>query len=256
MTNNLLSVINIKAYAGLSDPGLVRNKNEDNYALLPEQGLFFVADGVGGMPSGDIASMLVLEVLPSLIQQRLEQQRLFKHDEVIVCLRQAVIDLSNRLLAESQHHASYSGMASTLVLVQFLQDRLYVVHLGDSRAYLLKDKTLSQITCDHTLVRDLVQAGAITEEDALTHPGKNQLVQYMGMELAPNPDVNTLSIWSGEKILLCSDGLTDMLSEQEIAQILIDNPKPDKACQILIESANAAGGKDNVTAVIVDLKSG
>ena len=247
-------------YAGQTDQGLFRKKNEDNLGLLPEQGLFFVADGVGGMPAGEIASMLVGEVLPSLLKQRLEtgltQQPAGREtlglSEIIIRLKQAVIDLSNRISTESQNHPEYAGMASTLVFVFFTQKHLFIGHLGDSRAYLLRDESLHQMTNDHTLVRHLLQAKAITQEEAAEHPGKNQLVQYIGMAMAPNPDVICVPRIAGEKILLCSDGLTDMLSKQEITQFLLKNSSPETTCKALIKAANLAGGKDNVTVVIVE----
>ncbi|MCW8929757.1 MAG: Stp1/IreP family PP2C-type Ser/Thr phosphatase [Gammaproteobacteria bacterium] len=244
-------------YAGQTDPGRIRSKNEDNLGIFPEQGLFFVADGVGGMPAGEIASMLVVEVLPALIEQRLElssetEFKSFTQNEIILRLKQAVIDLSNRIATDSQKHPEYAGMASTLVLVLFTEKNLYFAHLGDSRAYLLQDESLKQMTNDHTLVRHLLQVKAITQEEAVHHPGKNQLVQYIGMSMAPGPDVICIPRKSGEKVLLCSDGLTDMLSKQEITQFLMKNSTPETICKALIKAANLAGGKDNITVVVVE----
>ena len=247
-------------FAGQTDPGLIRKKNEDNLGLFPEQGLFFVADGVGGMPAGEIASMLVVEVLPPLLNQRLDPalteqpavRESLSQSEIITRLKQAVIDLSNRISAESQKNPEYAGMASTLVFVLFTKKHLFIGHLGDSRAYLLKDESLHQMTNDHTLVRHLLQAKAITQEEAVEHPGKDQLVQYIGMVMAPNPDVICVPRVSGEKVLLCSDGLTDMLSKYEITQFLLKNSSPESTCKALIKAANLAGGKDNVTVVIVE----
>ncbi len=247
-------------YAGQTDPGLIRKKNEDNFGVFPKQGLFFVADGVGGMPAGEIASMLVVEVLPPLVKQRLEQKlteqfakpEKFSHSEIILRLKQAVIDLSNRILSESQNHPQYASMASTLVLVLFTQTHLFIAHLGDSRAYILKDETLHQMTNDHTLVRHLLKAKAITRETAVHHPGKNQLVQYIGMAMAPNPEVTCVPRIPGERVLLCSDGLSNMLSKREITQFLIKNSSPETTCMALIKAANLAGGKDNITVVLVE----
>lgn len=247
-------------YAGQTDAGLIRKKNEDNFGVFPQQSLFFVADGVGGMPAGEIASMLVVEVLPALVKQRLEQKLTgqfaepgkLSHSEIILRLKQAVIDLSNRISSESQNHPQYAGMASTLVLVLFTQTHLFIAHLGDSRAYLLKDEALHQMTNDHTLARHLLMAKTITQEAAAEHPGKNQLVQYIGMAMTPKPDVTCVPRIPGERVLLCSDGLTDMLSKREITQFLLKNSSPETTCKALIKAANLAGGKDNITVVLVE----
>lgn len=243
-------------FSGQTDPGLKRKKNEDNLGLFPEQGLFFVADGVGGMPAGEIASMLVVEVLPSLLEQRLansiNDNVSSDQNEIIINLKQAVIDLSNRLASDSQNHPQYAGMASTLVLVLCTEKHLFIAHLGDSRAYILKGETLHQMTNDHTLVRHLLQANAITQEEAVHHPGKNQLVQYIGMAMTPRPDVICVPRVSAERVLLCSDGLTDMLSKQKITQFLVKNSSPETTCKALIKAANLAGGKDNISVVLVE----
>jgi len=239
-------------YAGQTDTGLIRKKNEDSLGLFPEQGLFFVADGVGGMPAGGIASMLVSEVLPSLLEKRLKKSATLSHSEIILHLKQAVIDLSDRISTQSQKHPDYAGMSSTLVLVLFANEHLFIAHIGDSRAYILKDETLHQMTNDHTLVRHLLQTKVISQQAASHHPGKNQLVQYVGMTMTPNPDVICVPRIPGEKVLLCTDGLTEMLSKQEITQFLKKNSSPQTMCKALIRAANLAGGKDNISVVIVE----
>ncbi len=257
-SNNMMSSRNgcFNHYAGQTDQGRVRKKNEDSFGVFPEQSLFFVADGVGGMPAGEIASMLVVEVLPTLLEQRLKTG-LSNTDkltcrEITLRLKQAIIDLSNRILSDSQKHPDTVGMASTLVMLMGTEKHCFIAHLGDSRAYLLKDERLHQLTNDHTLVHHLLKAGAITQNEAAHHPGKNQLVQFIGMTMRPNPEVSCIPRVSGERILLCSDGLTDMLPESEIAQFLMKNSSPETTCKALIKAANLAGGRDNITVVIVE----
>ncbi len=247
--------MNFKRFSGLSDPGKKRKKNEDNLGLFPEQGLFFVADGVGGMPAGEIASMLVAEVLPPLLKQRLcdvEAWDNLTQSDMIQKLKQAVIDLSNRIAKESQNHPEYAGMASTMVMVLYTKDHLFFAHLGDSRAYILKGEVMHQVTNDHTLVRHLLRVKAISQDEAVKHPGRNQLVQYIGMAMTPHPDVICLPRISGQRILLCSDGLTDMLPKQKINQLLKMNSFPESICKSLVKAANLAGGKDNITVVIIE----
>ncbi len=238
-------------YGGLSDQGKVRKKNEDSFGLFPQQGLFFVADGVGGMPAGDIASMLITQVLPELLLQRIAEPELLTSKELIDRLKQAIIDLSNRIRLQSQNRPEYAGMGSTLALALLTKNKCYIANLGDSRIYLHKNNQLHQLSIDHTLVHHLLTNDLINEEEALHHPGKNQLVQYVGMQRSPIPDVICLPRTAGDQLLLCSDGLTDMLSESEINHYLMKVIPAEKKCQALVKAANLAGGKDNVTVVIV-----
>lgn len=238
-------------YAGASDQGRVRANNEDHLGLFPQQNLFFVADGMGGMPAGEIASMLILEVLPTLLEHRIVDPETLTQDDIISRLKQAIIDLSNRILNESREHSEYAGMGSTLVLLLQTKKNRYIAHLGDSRAYVLNGEVLKQVTNDHTTAQYLLRCQEITQDEALHHPGKNQLLQYVGMKTRPNPDVICLPGVDGERILLCSDGLTNMLSEREITQFLLQNSPPDKICKALITAANLAGGKDNISVVLV-----
>lgn len=238
-------------YAGDSSQGRIRNKNEDRFALLPEQGIFFVADGMGGMPAGGTASMLVLNVLPSLLTQRILEPETLSQNTIITKLKQAIVDLSNRILKESRKRPEYAGMGSTLVLLFLTKKNMFIAHLGDSRAYVLKRNVLQQVTADHTLTHHLLMCQEITEDEVLHHPGKEQLLQYVGMSRSPHPDVICLPRVAGERVLLCSDGLTNMLSEQEITRFLLQNSPPDKICKALITAANLSGGKDNITVVLV-----
>lgn len=150
--------------AGKTDKGLVRYKNEDNFAIHSEQGIYIVADGIGGMPAGDIASGLVVEILPLLLTNRIPDVQVLTNSETISAIRQALIDLSNRLLSESQSHQEYAGMGSTVVMALVTRSHYFIAHLGDSRAYLLKNGILQQITNDHTLVRQLLAFNEISQD--------------------------------------------------------------------------------------------
>ncbi|MCU7799930.1 MAG: protein phosphatase 2C domain-containing protein [gamma proteobacterium symbiont of Lucinoma myriamae] len=236
--------------AGDSSQGRMRAKNEDCFAVLPEQGIFFVADGMGGLPAGETASMLVLNVLPTLLTQRIVEPETLSQKTLITILKQAIIDLSNRILKEGRKRPEYVGMGSTLVLLFLTKKDMFIAHLGDSRAYVLKGNMLQQVTSDHTLAHHLLMCHEITEDEALHHPGKEQLLQYVGMTRSPHPDVICLPRVAGERVLLCSDGLTNMLSDQEITRFLLQNSPPDKTCKALIKAANLSGGKDNITVVL------
>ncbi len=241
----------VKAFAGLSDKGKVRKKNEDSWGVDIQQALFFVADGIGGMPAGEVASMLIAEVLPELLKQRINDIEALSSTEIIASLKQAITDLSNRILKESQQHAEYAGMGSTLVMLMQNKQSSYIAHLGDSRAYLFKNNTLAQITNDHTLINHLLMTRSISPQQVSHHPGKNQLVQYVGMQGTPRPGVICLARETDEKLLLCSDGLTDMLTKQQINEIFRNSSEAEIICQNLVLAANQAGGKDNITVLVV-----
>jgi len=242
----------ITGFAGKTDKGLVKTKNEDSWGAFPEQGLFLIADGIGGMPAGDVASRLVVEVLPPLLAQRIDKPEVLSRIEIIEKIKQSLCDLSDRILQESQKHEEYAGMGTTIVMALITETEMFIAHLGDSRAYLLKQNYLQQVSNDHSLIRHLLMTKEITQEQAKNHPGKNHLVQYIGMSMPPNPDVICLPRESGERLLLCSDGLSNMLSNEEIRKFLTQFSSAEHTCNALIKAANMAGGHDNVTVVLVE----
>lgn len=242
----------ISGYAGKTDKGLVKTRNEDSWAAFPEQGLFLIADGIGGLPAGDVASKLVVEVLPSLLTQRMNEPEVLSHSEIILKIKQSISDLSVRILQESQHREEYAGMGTTIVMALLTETQIFIAHLGDSRAYLLKGGFLQQISNDHSLVRHLLMTKEITQAQAKNHPGRNHLLQYVGMSLPPNPDVICLPRVAGERLLLCSDGLTNMLSNEEIKKFLTQFSSLEQTCNALVKAAKMAGGHDNITVILVD----
>lgn len=241
-----------RGYAGKTDIGLVKRMNEDTWGAFPEQGLFLVADGIGGLPAGDIASQLVVEVLPALLAQRIGKPELLSNSEIIERIKQSICDLSERILLESRKREEYSGMGTTIVMALMTDTQIFIAHLGDSRAYLLKDNFLQQVSNDHSLVRHLLMSNEITQDEAQKHPGRHHLIQYIGMNISPNPDVICLPRVAGERLLLCSDGLTNMISNEEIRKFLAQNSTAEHTCNALIKAANLAGGHDNVTVLVVD----
>lgn len=242
-------------FFGLTDKGIVRQKNEDCWKAIPEQDLFIVADGIGGMPAGDIASQLVVEVLPPLMEKRLNKNADTSKDlsrsETIARIKQSIIDLSNRILHESENRSEFAGMGSTLVMALIQADDIYVAHLGDSRAYLLKNDLLQQLTNDHTMVRQLLMNQEITQEQAQNHPARNQLLQYIGMSAQPRPEVICIPKEKHTSLLLCSDGVTAMLSTRSIKTLVEQDQSPKQICRTIIDSANQAGGKDNITTILI-----
>jgi serine/threonine protein phosphatase PrpC len=231
-----------------SDRGRVHSHNEDACLADVERGLFAVADGVGGQPAGDVAARVTVQRLPGLIDQALGRSR----NAADAAIEEAVVHLSDVVQAEAEADPELSGMATTVVMTLIIEDVAYVAHVGDSRAYLARDGQLYRLTDDHSLAAELVQSGVITAEEASSHPFAHSITQAIGLPNTPQPSVQQLELAAGDRLLLCSDGLTDMVAEVEIGAILTAGADVDATSQALIDAANAAGGKDNISVVIVD----
>ena len=240
-------------HAGLSDTGRLRTANEDRWFADPRQGLYLVADGIGGAVAGGLASQIVAEVLPRLLQGKLQGklQGAKAIPEIAKQVATALVELSERLWEESQRTLDLKGMGSTVVLALVRDRQAVVAHLGDSRAYLLHAGRLEQLTKDHTLAQLLADRGQITPEEVASHPAHSHLTRFVGMGMESLPETKVVALAPGDRLLLCSDGLTGMLSDPQILKIISQQIAPEETCRQLIEAANHAGGKDNITAVIV-----
>jgi protein phosphatase len=237
--------------AALSDVGRVRAKNEDRYYVDAEQQLFVVADGVGSHFAGEVAASAVVEMLPRQLEETARNRKRRLDDKVAQAVVTEVARLSRQLRRETQDEPGLAGMGSTVVLALVREMQALVVHMGDSRAYLFREGQLDQLTHDHTLVALLVQAGKLSPEDAPSHPASGRLARYVGMEGDACPEAQIVDLQPRDQLLLCSDGLSGMIETEVIREILAGNKDPKDACRHLIEAANAAGGKDNITAVLV-----
>ncbi len=249
-------------YYGKTDQGLVRAGNEDSLGLFPQLGLFMVADGMGGRPAGDVASRLVVEVLPLLIKQRIPELESLNNSEIIQVIKAILTDLSNRILYESRNRTEFEGMGTTLVMALITEQYRFIAHMGDSRAYIFREEVLQQITNDHNLVRHLLLSGELTQAEGNDHPGKNQLLQYIGMESDPNPTVICIPRMTDEYLLLCTDGLSNMLSHQEMTRILLQGMNSttkyseskllEQWTNSFIDAGRQAGGEDNITVLLTN----
>jgi protein phosphatase len=240
-------------HAGLSDRGRVRPQNEDRWFADPAQGLYIVADGMGGRVAGGLAAQVVVETLPLLLRNQLTGLPNLAVPQAGARVRAAVAELSDRLRRESEGQLGLEGMGSTVVLALVHDAQALIAHLGDSRGYLYRDGHLKQLTRDHSLIQLLLDCGEITHEEAIDHPARGQLTRYVGMEGEALSETHLLELQPGDRLLLCSDGLTDMLSKGEMCSILAENLSPAAACRSLVSAANGAGGKDNITALVVSL---
>jgi serine/threonine protein phosphatase PrpC len=224
-----------------TDVGRVRDHNEDGYLFDDGLGLVAVADGMGGHRGGEVASATALEALHTALSGS---------DGI----REAVGVANDRVFERSTTDEGLRGMGTTLTAGVFdRRGTLTFGHVGDSRAYLLRDNELSRITTDHSLVEELMAAGELTEEEAERHPQRSMITRAIGLEPGVEVDLYPVELEAGDRVMLCSDGLTTMLHEAEIAALLDEQDDPERAAQALVTAANAAGGVDNITVLVVDV---
>jgi serine/threonine protein phosphatase PrpC len=221
-----------------SDIGQVREGNEDSYLVIAP--LYAVADGMGGHRGGEVASNLALETVQQLFEQGTGT------------LAEQVEHANRAVFDRSRQDRSVSGMGTTLTAALIDGDRVHLAHVGDSLAYLFRGGDLSLLTEDHTLVHKMVMEGEITEEEAETHPHRSILTRALGVDAAVQVDESDVEVAHGDRLLLCSDGLTGMVAEDRIREILSRNAEPQSAVDELVKEANQAGGIDNITALILD----
>jgi len=221
-----------------TDIGQVRERNEDSYLIV--EPLYAVADGMGGHRGGEVASSLALETVQGMFERREGS------------LAEQVAEANRAVFDRSQNDRKVSGMGTTLTAAQVDGNRVHLVHVGDSRAYLLRGGELTQITEDHTLVHRMVMEGEISEEEAETHPHRSILTRALGVDQNIQVDEGDLEVAPGDRLLLCTDGLTGMVPEGQIREILLESRDPQEAVDKLVKVANRAGGIDNITALILD----
>lgn len=235
-----------------SDVGQIRAHNEDAYAIEPEAGLFLVSDGMGGHRGGELASEIVTQDLPPAIEIALLDLTQKTPRAIRAILKKWIAKQSHQVLQESHSESGFKDMGATLVLALLVRNRAYIANLGDSRAYRFRHGRLHQFSKDHSVVGELVSQGEITPEEAQTHEELGVITHYAGMDEQAEPHVRSFALKPGDCILLCSDGLTDMVSEATIATTLTQAPNSQDACQTLVQKANQAGGHDNITVLIIE----
>lgn len=239
--------------AALSDVGLVRQGNEDNYGIVTFGGDFplvcIVADGMGGHLNGELASKIAVEYC----QNRLSEDLPLENDpQQIKSLLNDVIQKANiKVYLNSLETPKNKGMGTTLTITVFYQSSVYVGHIGDSRCYLLRDRYLDCLTIDHTVIHEMLEAGTITQAETFTHPQRHVLTQALGSSEYLKPDIVHLDLQKQDRFLLCSDGLHGYVEDHAIQTTLAQSNEPEKICELLINQANEKGGKDNITAIVV-----
>jgi protein phosphatase len=229
------------ATGAATDQGQVRDNNEDAYVVDPQRELFAVADGMGGHRGGEVASHTAIEALRAAIASGANVEI------AITRANTAVID-------RASGDVELSGMGTTLTaLVVAGPSSLLVGHVGDSRAYLLHDGEMTRITDDHSLVEELVRDGRLTPEQAEAHPQRAIVTRALGVDPDVDVDLYPIDVTTGDRIILCSDGLTTMVRDRDVERIARNEPDPQRAAESLLSAANNAGGDDNITVVIVDV---
>jgi PPM family protein phosphatase len=237
-----------RQFIGLSDTGVVRTANQDNYFVDDELGRFFiVADGMGGHAGGEEASRIATEIIYAYLQEHWDSPL-----DSEVLLKEAVNQANQGILADQQNHPERGDMGTTVVVLIFRDEQPLCAHVGDSRLYRLRGSQLEQITDDHTWVGMALKKGEIDAEQAKFHPWRHVLSQCLGREDLQHIEIQEFEVKSGDRLLICSDGLTEEVTDGQIETALANLQTCQATAQELIDTAKAAGGSDNITIVIVE----
>ena len=226
----------------ISDVGLMRKENEDNYLVSAERGLFVVADGMGGHVGGQLASTIAINVLDREIQD-------LENKETLPLLSAAMLK-ANELILNQARDEQYHGMGTTVTAAVVKDGALSIAHIGDSRAYLFREQALTLLTRDHSLVNELFQNGSLTREEAQHHPQRNILTRALGTSNA-QMDLFSIPVSTGDVILLCTDGLHNHLSDSELETVLKQDISLEEKVREMVNMTLDRGGTDNITVILV-----
>lgn len=231
---------------GATDPGRQRERNEDAVAWDEDHGFAILADGVGGQNAGDVASRIVVAVLEHQLREATD-------GDAERTLAFAVEEANRRVHGQANANVAQKGMGSTVVAVLFQRDALTVAHVGDSRLYRFRDGNLEQLTRDHSLVQELMTAGVLNAQQAESSSLGNIITRALGSSPEVQVDVARHPLLPGDRVLLCSDGLSDLAQNAEISEVLARGAEPEAAALDLVALANARGGSDNISVIIADV---
>ncbi len=244
-----------------TDVGRKRSGNEDSYCLAPDLGLFVVADGMGGHAAGEVASRLAVETIQKSVASLLEEPEEAGTEEA-TCSRRATCLLSSIRLANqaifqaAQAHQEYANMGTTLVAILTDGERVALAHVGDSRIYRIREGEIVQVSRDHSVVQQQVECGLISREEAHHSQFRHLITRALGLREAVEVDIAEEAVLSGDVLLLCSDGLSDLVEDEEmLAAVLEHGSDLEQACQVLVDRANYRGGDDNITALLVQARA-
>lgn len=247
---------------GRTDIGLIRSSNQDTFAVLDALGVWIVADSMGGQAGGDIASRLAVESIAAFLMAERGTARGSRGapQENNTMLRRAIASANHVIRQEAIKSFERSGMGTTVVMASIGDGPppvAHVAHVGDSRAYLLRERALLPLTRDHSLVEESVRQGLLSPEEAAGHPRRHVLTRALGIAPQVEPDVSTHPLHPDDLILLCTDGLTKMLDDRDILEMIVEiSPSAEAICEALVREANRRGGADNVTIVVIRHEEG
>lgn len=235
-----------------TDTGVVREINQDSYYCsdIDELPLFVVADGMGGQNAGEVASMLAISTVREVLYE-FKDKLLNNEIEIPYFINLALSKANYKIYKQSLENERFSGMGTTITLAFIKNNKIYIGHVGDSRAYLIRKNDLIQLTQDHSLVAELVRNGSITEEEAINHPQKNIITRAIGTEAEVKVDIISRDIFRGDIIILCTDGLSNMVSNKDILRVILISKNMQEACDKLTHIANEHGGLDNTTVLAI-----
>jgi len=234
-------------FCGKTDIGLRRSNNEDAFIISPELGFCLAADGMGGAAAGELASKIFADTVLEIFADSTDQSE----KEILYRVKKAFSFANEKILDHATQNPNHEGMGCTAELLAFFGDGFALGHVGDSRTYRFRNGQLRQLTQDHTLVQEQIEEGLISSENIRNHPLRNIILRALGQERELALDLLRGKILPGDLFLLCSDGLTDMVQDDQIQEILSSDIDIHRKADKLVESAKAAGGKDNITVVLV-----
>lgn len=228
----------VTTFGSRTDVGCVRDHNEDSLVVAPP--LFAVADGMGGHAAGEVASEIAVNVLAELAPKDLDG----------AALEHAVEEANHEIIRAARDGRGREGMGTTLTACMLENERLIIAQVGDSRAYLLHHGKLQQLTRDHSLMADMIEAGQLTPEEARHHPQRSVITRALGSDPNTRPDMYEINVETGDRLLVCSDGLSSMIEDEQIEAVMRRVPDPQRCASQLVNEAIAAGGHDNVTVIV------
>ncbi len=231
---------------GNSVIGMRRTNNEDAIYINEQKNLYLVADGMGGCNAGEVASSTAISAFVKAMENA-------ENGEILDKMISAVAQCNKEVYQKSRENIEFLDMGTTLVAVTIENEKMFVVHVGDSRVYLFRENNLQQITTDHSYVMELVKIGSITREEAEVHPKRNIITRAIGIREDVEADTIIEDMKQGDKILLCTDGLSNMVSKGEMTKILIEQCSTEEKVKKLVVLANEKGGLDNISLILIEI---
>lgn len=239
-----------------SDRGRVREINEDSCKVITgKDGIpdtFIVADGMGGHNSGELASRMAVELSEEYLLKFLQPDQ--NEESILALISNMMAEVNKSIYFKAKESEENFGMGTTFIIGILFKGKLFIGHVGDSRVYLVSNGALKQLTTDHSYIEELIKNGSLTREEAQNHPKKNVITRALGCEENVEFDTYSVDVKGEDIFILCTDGLTNMLSENEILSIINNNDDPQYSCSELVRIANKKGGEDNITVIIVKNK--